>query len=323
MKNKPLFSIGMPIYNCETYIRNCIESILKQSFANFELLCVLDCPTDSTEQIVLEYATKDSRIKVLHNTTNLGVAFSRKRAIDAATGEYFVWCDSDDIFNDGYLQCIANHYDDEGKKADVCIINAKIVGTSGKGRLLFNLDKDSRLDGRQTMLSVAVGDKIGSYPWSIVCPIANAKRIVYPDNVKHLIDDQLVGYKYFEDTKTVFAIHTPFYMHYLREGTDSHSKNFYERMSSTYATLMHEQNLEDIATSLSTKQAVSWALHLAMERQEKTALQSFSKKLRSRSYKGKYTISRKFLSKRTIIMFLTVKYFPFLFWKRYSKKKRF
>lgn len=101
MKNftnlKPLISVLMPAYNAEKYISESIESILNQSFKNFEFIIVDDCSSDRTWKIILEYAEKDKRIVAKKNKKNLGIAGNRNKLKNFAFGKYIVWQDADDI----------------------------------------------------------------------------------------------------------------------------------------------------------------------------------------------------------------------------------
>lgn len=93
-----LFSIIIPVYNSEKTIRNCINSILAQSFTNFEVILINDGSTDNTLEILTEYAKKDFRIKI-YSFKNAGVSVSRQRGINYASGQYFIFVDSDDSIN--------------------------------------------------------------------------------------------------------------------------------------------------------------------------------------------------------------------------------
>lgn len=95
MMEKPLVSVIMPVYNAERYIRESVESILRQSFSQFELIVVDDCGTDSSMEILSEI--KDERMKIIHNNANRGIAFSRNRALEASIGRYIAIMDDDDI----------------------------------------------------------------------------------------------------------------------------------------------------------------------------------------------------------------------------------
>jgi glycosyltransferase involved in cell wall biosynthesis len=87
-------TVIMPVYNAAAYIYEAIDSILKQSFTDFELLIINDGSTDASMQIVESF--KSPKIRVLHNLTNKGLVFTRNRGIEEAKGEYLAWLDADD-----------------------------------------------------------------------------------------------------------------------------------------------------------------------------------------------------------------------------------
>lgn len=91
----PKVSIIVPVYNVEKYIHRCIESILNQTFADFELILVDDGSPDRCGEICDEYAQKDWRIQVIHKA-NGGLASARNVGIEKSKGEYILFCDSDD-----------------------------------------------------------------------------------------------------------------------------------------------------------------------------------------------------------------------------------
>lgn len=92
----PTISIIVPVYNQEKYLSRCLDSILAQTFTDFEVLCVNDHSTDSTSEILQEYSEKDSRIVALENPGK-GVSDARNYGIDNAKGEYIGFVDSDDF----------------------------------------------------------------------------------------------------------------------------------------------------------------------------------------------------------------------------------
>ncbi len=91
----PEISIIVPVYKTEKYLPQCIESILAQTFADFELILVDDGSPDNSGIICDEYAAKDSRIQVIHQE-NAGVSAARNAGLDQAIGTYIMFCDSDD-----------------------------------------------------------------------------------------------------------------------------------------------------------------------------------------------------------------------------------
>ena len=93
-------SVIMPLYNAEKYLPEALQSVLNQTYKEFELICIDDCSTDRTRSIVEEFREKDARIKVLINEEHSGAALSRNKGIKMAEGEYIVFLDGDDIFDE-------------------------------------------------------------------------------------------------------------------------------------------------------------------------------------------------------------------------------
>ena len=93
-----LFSFVVPVFNAKTFIRKCLDSILAQSFKDFEIVIIDDGSTDGTSEILDEYAAKNNWINVYH-FANAGVSIARRRGITLANGEYIIFVDSDDTVN--------------------------------------------------------------------------------------------------------------------------------------------------------------------------------------------------------------------------------
>ena len=92
----PLLTIAVAVYNTGKYLRECLDSVVNQTYQNLEIICVNDCSTDKSLEILEEYAAKDKRIKIINNEKNLGLGIVRNIGMDAAHGEYILFIDSDD-----------------------------------------------------------------------------------------------------------------------------------------------------------------------------------------------------------------------------------
>lgn len=108
-----MISIIMPVYNSEKFLKSAIESVLQQSYIDFELILIDDGSTDNSGSICDYYANKDSRIKVVHQK-NGGICIARNKGLQLAKGEYISFIDNDDLFDkylleDNYL--LAQKYD--------------------------------------------------------------------------------------------------------------------------------------------------------------------------------------------------------------------
>ena len=98
MSDTPVVSIITPCYNSEKYLSQTIDSVLAQTFQDWEMIIVDDCSTDSSYKIALDAAKLDTRISVYKNEQNMGACFSRNFATDKAKGKYLAFLDSDDIW---------------------------------------------------------------------------------------------------------------------------------------------------------------------------------------------------------------------------------
>lgn len=94
---KILITVITPAFNAEKFLRKTIESILNQTFKNFEYIILDDCSNDGTLELIKKYAKCDRRIVVVSNKNNLGIAGNRNKGISLAKGRYIVWQDADDI----------------------------------------------------------------------------------------------------------------------------------------------------------------------------------------------------------------------------------
>ena len=109
------FSLILPVYNVELYFKPCIDSLIGQTFSDFEVILVDDGSTDSSGKLCDEYAALDSRIRVVHQS-NGGQASARNTGLDCATGDYVFFIDSDDFLIDENVleklhRCISNRPD--------------------------------------------------------------------------------------------------------------------------------------------------------------------------------------------------------------------
>jgi len=103
MGEKPLISVIVPVYNVEGYLDACLNSIKQQTYKKLEIIVIEDCSTDHSTQ-VLQAHLKDERIKLIQHDRNRGLSAARNTGIKAATGEYMMFVDSDDIVDSGLVE---------------------------------------------------------------------------------------------------------------------------------------------------------------------------------------------------------------------------
>lgn len=110
---QPLVSIIVPVWNAGEHLRPCIESILHQTYSNFELIAVLDCPTDGSDNVMDTFAASDKRIHIIRNRTNLHIGQSRNKGLQEAKGKYILFVDHDDECAPTLLESLVQAAQDE------------------------------------------------------------------------------------------------------------------------------------------------------------------------------------------------------------------
>ena len=124
----PVISIAMATYNGEKYLREQLDSILNQTYSDFELVVCDDCSKDATVAILQEYATKDTRIKIHVNDENLGFKKNFEKAILLCQGEYIALSDQDDVWTENHLEVLIDNLDD----CYLVCSNAQLIDSDGQ-----------------------------------------------------------------------------------------------------------------------------------------------------------------------------------------------
>ena len=104
MKKEELVSIVVPVYNAEKFLKDTIQTVLEQTYPNWELLLVDDCSNDNSVDIIKEYVKDDKRIRLLKNEKNSGAALTRNHGIKEAKGTYLCFLDADDLWEKEKLE---------------------------------------------------------------------------------------------------------------------------------------------------------------------------------------------------------------------------
>ena len=145
----PKVSIIVPVYNSEPYLPRCLNSILNQTFTEFECILVDDCSPDNCPAICDEYVQKDRRFQVIHNQQNQGSSLSRQIGLNQAKGDYILFADSDDRIENTmaevmYTKAINGNFDivycdSKGENTDIVFINRPTNDSTDKVKLIKQL----------------------------------------------------------------------------------------------------------------------------------------------------------------------------------------
>jgi glycosyltransferase involved in cell wall biosynthesis len=236
----PKISVVMAVYNKEAYLQESIESVLNQSFRDFELLCVDAGSTDGSLQVLGEYAAKDPKVTV-HNTPYTAVpAVTKNYGIDHSRGKYVFLLDADDCLSPDALQNMYNKAETSG--ADAVLVDLQTV--SEQGEVLeqkivgLNSNRDAILTGREAVVE--------SLDWTI-----HAFALWRGDLIRRLRLEEFGVYSdeyssrvwFFNCGKVAFCEGTYFYRRYPESITGKTSLRTYDRPLALYKlALFLEQN---------------------------------------------------------------------------------
>lgn len=216
-----LISFIVPVYNAADYISECVESILRQTVPDFEVLIVDDGSFDGSELICDEFAEKDQRVRVIH-TENCGVSHARNTGIELAKGRYLVFVDADDMVSDRLAEKIEKELRLEKPVDMVCWLKSDFIKSEDFICERIKSDINKEVCNVQDMWERVVADeKIAGYVWNKVFlkSILDKQQIrfhediavmedllfvceylknCHPDGKVILLNDKLYGYRQLE-----------------------------------------------------------------------------------------------------------------------------
>lgn len=221
----PKLSIIVPIYNVEEYLENCIDSILDQTFKDFELILVNDGSPDNSLEICYRYQEKDERVKVI-DKKNGGVSSARNAGIDIALGEYIAFIDpDDDIEINMYERLIEGAIKNN---VDIVICGFKFIDIFNNKKISYEVDrysnriikeKEIRSDVLKSILELKNVYGYGVYScWNKVYKndLFNDNKIRF-DIEKHHGEDARLNLILLTKVKSIYFINQPLYNYYIRK----------------------------------------------------------------------------------------------------------
>lgn len=181
----PKVSMIVPVYQVEKYIAQCIESVLNQTFNDFELILIDDGSSDNSGVICDSYAAKDKRIKVTH-TKNSGAATARNIGLQNATGQYITFLDGDDYLAENMLERLLNEI--EGSEYDIVVSDFLNILPDEKENFILHLKEDT-VSGREVLEHLKNEKNYGVWTivWNKIFKREVLENLRFPDG------------KYFED----------------------------------------------------------------------------------------------------------------------------
>ncbi len=226
---QPLISVIIPVYNAEQYLAETIDSLINQTLANIEIICIDDGSTDGSLALLKKYAKQDKRIKVYHQK-NAGVATARNEGLRRANGKYIMWCDSDDTYTPN--MCLKMFNIMERRQVDLAICSQNVILNQLERKLRRNTKSyleqkynDSQLINWQLIVNTDVS------LWNKIFrkDIIDRYDIKFPDGL--LFEDAYFCNCYMLRCQTIFFSKDKLY-NYIRRPSSIMSTSFRKHKSS-------------------------------------------------------------------------------------------
>lgn len=230
-------SIIVPVYNAGKKLNKCINSIIDQTYKDFEVILINDGSTDNSLEICEKYKKKDNRIKII-NKNNQGSVWARKLGLEMATGKYIVFVDADDWIHKQLLEIL---YDEaEMELCDIVACNSYIVYGNGlikRTRNDFNINKTyENKDIKKYILNKFVGDT--GFPTSLWAKIYRKDLFEnygeYFLKMKFFGEDLALNMELLTKCNKVKVINKPLYYYRCGGGTTKYMKDLFDDIITTY-----------------------------------------------------------------------------------------
>lgn len=269
--NKPKISIIVPVYNMQTYLRECLDSIRLQTFSDWECILVDDGSTDSSPAICDEYASSDSRFKAIHKP-NGGLSDARNAGLKIAQGDIIGFVDSDDWIEPGMYQLLYDlitQYD-----ADIAQVGF-IKEYLGRRSCKHIIRKTEVITGEEAIREIGF-DRMPSYVWNKL----QKREIINCDFPKgRNFEDIFVYGQWLKNVKRMAIDPTPMYHYRMRKGSIIHAdvaKNRYDYFLSCIDRMKMIEETENVDSDFNhinayiNKSAVNAAKIIARREKDKS-----------------------------------------------------
>ncbi len=237
----PAISIIIPVYNVEPYLARCLNSVLSQSFTDFEILLIDDGSTDASGKICDEYASRDERIRVFHKE-NGGVSSARNVGLKEAKGEWIYFVDADDeVLPDG-LQALV-----DGIRDDVDVVMGGLEKCDENGDVIYEMEKGPEFLSRKDGILINYGaSKVcnGNWGWMTIRLFRNSiirKNHLFFDSDVVYNEDELFVVRYLCSCRGITRyINTSVYRYYESASSvmESTKRYFNPKVLTSFASLV-------------------------------------------------------------------------------------
>lgn len=228
------FSVIIPIYNVENYLRRCLDSLLSQTFTDYEVLLIDDGSTDASGNICDEYVEKDRRVKVVHQK-NQGVSVARQRGLDMVQGKYVAFVDPDDFVQPNYLSAMINFAESD----DADLVWCDYTELHHDGEMLHSCNQN--ILTREELLENILEGKFSAVLWNKLYKASIIKRygIRFDENLK-TAEDILFVSKYICQVKRMKYVSQSLYNYNMVNSNSAINKFDVLRFKTDYAVMLKQ-----------------------------------------------------------------------------------
>jgi glycosyltransferase involved in cell wall biosynthesis len=231
---KPNISIIVPIYNVEPYLRRCVDSLLRQTYEDFELILVDDGSPDNCGMICDEYAAVDDRVRVIHKP-NGGLSDARNAGLEIAHGAYIAFVDSDDWVAPDYLERMLEAM----RKTDADICECDILRTNGEENIPPIADMTPVVfSAEKAMAELIHDDAFRQHVWNKLYCREVVANILFPKGKTN--EDEFWTYQVFGNAKKVAKISDVLYFYFQRPGSIMGENYSLKRLDALEAKLQRQ-----------------------------------------------------------------------------------
>lgn len=219
-----LISFVIPVYNVEKYLKECMKSLINQTYSNYEIVVVDDCSTDASLSIAETFSKLDKRIRIVRHDRNRGLAAARNTGIESARGKYIAFVDSDDFVAPDYLSHLYAIVVEQGVQVAVC--GRYLYYKTAEGEKLMREASGSFCGERLSNLeAIRAINCYRAFDVSMCSKLIDAnlfEGIVFPEG--YLCEDFYVCHKILFKADSLFYDPSPLYYYRQRPGSISRGK---------------------------------------------------------------------------------------------------
>lgn len=242
-----LISVIVPVYNNENFLERCLTSLITQKYENIEIILVDDGSTDKSGMICDFYASKDNRIKVIHQK-NQGVSKARNEALKISTGKYLAFCDSDDFVELGIYEELINSLKSSDYGISMCTLEKDIS--------LY--DKFSIFGFDEMALKIMSDSMISGYLWNKIfrANIIRENNIQFMENI-HILEDQIFVLEYIKHISKGVCVNEKLYNYEMNPNSALNSKISEKKLTALYGRVYIYNIIREYSQSVDLK-IISW-----------------------------------------------------------------